>query len=784
MAEMRDYQASAVRAAFAYWSKGRGQAPVIVAPTGSGKSHIIGGMIQRIRGKNPKAGIVLLTHREELIVQDAQKILQHDAQADPKIFSASLGKKDLGTITCAQVQSFARLPAEKVPEFALAIIDEAHLVPPEGRGQYQTVIEKLKSRNRNIRLLGLTATPFRMKQGMLWSGEGALFDGRCYEIEIGELIARGFLVAPRTADAEEVLDLGELRVSQGDYVIRDQDTQTLAKADKIAGEICRTGAERKKWLVFCAGVSGAESMATAIQKLGVKAHCVTGETVERVELLDAFRHGDLRCLTSCDVLTTGFDAPVVDMLVLLRATKSPGLYVQMVGRGLRVAEGKSDCLVLDYGGNVDRHGPIDAVKAPAPKDKGEGEPPTKACPMCKAINYAMQLRCYVCGYAWPDPREDLSDAPTSRNIFGNWHDVLSVKYQRWRKPDSIRVMYRYADGGKTGTVSEWYCPDHSVMAAEYWRRRKRLLGAKANTVNEAEGEWHKWRKPIEICVGKEPGGTIRKRPFQRVFDLRFDDGPAKQVQAKVRPQGSVDSERPTGRAETRDKESPLKVRTNLARGARNRLDYSPPTSALKILHKDNHLLLIDKPTGLLTVPGRDPRLSDCLHSRVRKKFPEALLVHRLDLGTSGIIVFARTRSAQRNLSIQFQKRLVDKFYVAIVYGLIRDNHGVIDLPLSPDWDRRPRNKVDLESGRPAETRWFAMARKANSTRVCLVPKTGRSHQLRVHMLSTGHPILGDQLYADGKALEAADRLMLHAQSLSFRHPDGGKLVTYGSPCPF
>ncbi|MFY0693315.1 MAG: RNA pseudouridine synthase [Paracoccaceae bacterium] len=211
--------------------------------------------------------------------------------------------------------------------------------------------------------------------------------------------------------------------------------------------------------------------------------------------------------------------------------------------------------------------------------------------------------------------------------------------------------------------------------------------------------------------------------------------------------------------------------------------YAPPQDPLVILHDDAHLLAVDKPAGLLSVPGKGAHLADCLISRVQAVFPEALLVHRLDRDTSGVMVFALTRAAQRHLGLQFEKRQTRKIYVARVWGHVAEKAGVIDLPLIVDWPNRPRQHVNFETGKQAITEYRVQRYEEGTTRVRLMPKTGRSHQLRVHMKELGHPILGDPFYASGAALDAP-RMMLHAESLRLRHPDGGRGMEFRAKCPF
>jgi tRNA pseudouridine32 synthase/23S rRNA pseudouridine746 synthase len=211
--------------------------------------------------------------------------------------------------------------------------------------------------------------------------------------------------------------------------------------------------------------------------------------------------------------------------------------------------------------------------------------------------------------------------------------------------------------------------------------------------------------------------------------------------------------------------------------------YNPPQDPLVILHDDHEVLLVDKPSGLLSVPGKGQELTDCLIARVQAVFPMALLVHRLDRDTSGVMIFALTPHAQRHLGLQFEKRQTKKTYVARVWGKLAEKTGTVDLPLIVDWPNRPLQMVDHENGKQAVTDWRVIGTKDNETRVRLMPRTGRSHQLRVHMQALGHPILGDPFYASGAAADYP-RLMLHSQTLQFRHPDGGKGMRITAKCPF
>jgi tRNA pseudouridine32 synthase/23S rRNA pseudouridine746 synthase len=202
---------------------------------------------------------------------------------------------------------------------------------------------------------------------------------------------------------------------------------------------------------------------------------------------------------------------------------------------------------------------------------------------------------------------------------------------------------------------------------------------------------------------------------------------------------------------------------------------------LEIIYNDAAFLAVNKPTHLLSVPGRGPDKQDCLYHRVLNQFPDALMVHRLDMDTSGLVIFARSPEAQRNLSLQFEKREVFKIYVAVVEGVLEQDEGMIDYPMRKDMEQRlpPKHLVDCVRGKKAVTEWKVLERGETTTRVALFPKTGRSHQLRVHMQSIGHPIVGDPIYG-----QPAERLMLHAEALCFSHPVTGQPIHLECTAPF
>ena len=211
--------------------------------------------------------------------------------------------------------------------------------------------------------------------------------------------------------------------------------------------------------------------------------------------------------------------------------------------------------------------------------------------------------------------------------------------------------------------------------------------------------------------------------------------------------------------------------------------YSPPTDPLVILHDDADVIAVDKPAGLLSVPGRGEHLADCLITRVQKVFPHALLVHRLDRDTSGVMIFGLNPHAQRTLSTQFQERQTKKMYVARVWGVPDEKMGTVDLPLIVDWPNRPLQMVCHETGKPSVTDWRLLKDQGETARIRLIPKTGRTHQLRLHMMALGYPILGDPFYGHAES-QAYPRMMLHSEELRVKHPENGQSLRVRAKPPF
>ena len=367
---LRDYQLQAVDAARTYLREGKGHAPVISAPTGSGKSHLIADMAKQAVAKGKR--VLVLTHRAPLLQQNRAKIVAADPalECQSGFFCAGLSQKDLDApIVVASVQSLARFDGP-LPGFDLVLIDEAHLVPPLGiESQYRTCINAIRAaqQGRETAWVGLTATPYRTGTGYLWDTPGALWDGLCYEIDMLSLVERGYLAPLVTVTPEAQIDEGRLVKRRGEFTTASLESATAPLVDAIAeGAWTQFEAEgRRGMMVFCASLALVDQFEEAFHRLGVAdVTSVTGDDVgqERERALDAFKGQQARIIVSCGVLTEGFDAPHADMVVVARAMASPGLWVQICGRGMRICEGKQSCVIRDHGGNLARLGPVNAVQ--------------------------------------------------------------------------------------------------------------------------------------------------------------------------------------------------------------------------------------------------------------------------------------------------------------------------------------------------------------------------------------------------------------------------------------
>jgi len=526
---LRPYQEAAINGLYDYWASGRGNNPLIVAPTGAGKSLILAKLVEDAIGF-PGTRVLMLTHVKELIEQNAQELVNLLPGVDLGFYSAGIGQKRLDRqVTFAGIQSIYERAPDIVPPPDLVVIDEAHLVPQNTTTRYGRFLDELRQCNPDVKIVGLTATPYRLDSGPLHRGEGAIFDGIAYDIPVGQLIDEGHLSPVVSKRAKSQIDLTNVGKRGGEFI---ESQLAMAASDPelvkhAVQEIVTLGADRKSWLVFASGLNHAEMISEEVRSQGFEAEVVTGgdNKEDRRRKIADFKAQRLRCLINVGVLTAGFNHKATDLVALMRATASAGLYVQMVGRGTRLAENKDDCLLLDFGGNVERHGFIDAVQV---KDKtqsiGEGAAPVKECPKCETLVPAGLQYC-PCGYKFPAPELNHSSkayegAVLSSQVVAEWVDVDDVIYQRHKKlgkPDSVKVTYFC---GIT-QINEWLCPDHGGYAASRYKARMNSLGAKAKTTEDALAEAPLvWTIPSRIKV-KPRADNPR---FQEIVQLDYQSG--------------------------------------------------------------------------------------------------------------------------------------------------------------------------------------------------------------------------------------------------------------------
>jgi DNA repair protein RadD len=495
MLTLRPYQRAAVDAVYRHLRE-HDDNPCVVIPTGGGKTPVLS-TICRDAVQLWDGRVLVLAHVKELLEQAVDKLRAVAPDLPVGIYSAGFNRRDTEqSVIAAGIQSIYKRVNQLAP-FDLVIVDEAHMIPPEGDGMYRQFLAEAKRANSNLRVIGLTATPYRMKSGLI-CGPDNILNAVCYEVGIRELIRDGYLCTLVTKAGMQKADTNVLHVRGGEFVageveeLMDQD----ALVEAACAEIVERTRDRNACLIFAAGVRHGQHIVRVLaEKHGVECGFVTGETSDgqRAELLARFRGQaseslfecpPLRYLCNVNVLTTGFDAPNVDCVAILRPTMSPGLYYQMVGRSFRIHPGKQNALILDFGGNA-RHGPIDQIKV-RERDGSGGPAPAKECPECRSIIAAGYARCPDCGHEFPPPENErrhesrASDAGIlSGQVTVTDYSVSEVFYGVHVKygasdddPKSMRVDYRV--GWRT-FKSEWICFEHKGYARQkavaWWKQR-------------------------------------------------------------------------------------------------------------------------------------------------------------------------------------------------------------------------------------------------------------------------------------------------------------------------
>lgn len=481
----RSYQAECVQEIYKYFGKHSGN-PVCALPTGTGKSVVIAMFLESVFRYYPSQKVMVLTHVKELIAQNYQKLMDLWPTAPAGINSAGLGQRDvLDRIIFAGIGSVAK-QWHRFGHVDLIIIDEAHLVSQNEEALYQRFLSGLRTVNPALKVIGFTATPWRLGQGRIT--EDGIFTDLCFDITgleaFNRLIAEGYLAKLIPKQTRVMLDTDGVHMRGGEFIA--SELQIAVDKDEITAaalrEAMELGHDRKHWLIFASGVQHAINIADMLTAMGEPCLAVHSKmsTKERDEAIAAFKSGRVRALANNNVLTTGFDFPGIDLILMLRPTASPVLWVQMLGRGTRPAEGKENCLVLDFAGNTQRLGPINDPKIPRKKgEKQDGDAPVKLCNACATWNHASVRHCVFCGAEFPIATKLKQDASTQELIKGELPvvDVFKIDHITFRehtkigKPPMVKVSY-YCGYKK---FDEFVCIEHEGFAGrkarEWWRLR-------------------------------------------------------------------------------------------------------------------------------------------------------------------------------------------------------------------------------------------------------------------------------------------------------------------------
>jgi DNA repair protein RadD len=484
---LRWYQEEAVSSVFDYLSSGKGNSPLIALPTGTGKSLVIAKLVTNVLQWWPDRRVIALTHVKELIQNNHDTLKRFWPGAPAGIYSGwPWHETDFNACYLRGIGSVKNAVGMFGPR-DIMIVDEAHLLSGKANSMYGEVITGLRTLRPNMPVIGLTATAYRLGMGLLT--DGGLFDGICYDQTgmeaFNRLIAEGWLAPLRPKKTELELDLGGVGISNGDF----KQAELEAAVDRedttwhAVNEACEWGADRRAWLVFASGIAHAEHVSEALNRKGVPTRAVHSKITaeERDTYIKDFKAGRLRCLVNNNVLTTGFDHPPIDFVVMLRPTVSPGLWVQMLGRGTRPspATGKTDCLVLDFAGNTRRLGPINDPKIPRKKGEGSGEAPVKICEHCGTYNHTSVRLCVHCGEPFPIESKIIATADTAALLADNTPIVETFpvdyvaykKHEKAGKAPSLRVSYQCG----LRQFNEWIHLESGTYAdkrgRDWWRER-------------------------------------------------------------------------------------------------------------------------------------------------------------------------------------------------------------------------------------------------------------------------------------------------------------------------
>ncbi len=467
MMELRTYQQKAIDMLYDWFGENKTGNPVLNLPGGSGKSVVIAELVRGALKSWPKTRVLMLVHSKELIAQNADKLRKLWPCAPLGIYSASIGKRQLGRpITYAGIGSVAKR-ARQIGHIDLCIIDEAHAVSTAESGIYRKLIADLIEISPDMRVVGFTASPYRLGQGMITDGDTAIFTDIINPVTILDLVDDGFLSPLRSKMTNHKLDADSIHKRQGEYVASEAEERfnTRDHNEAVVSEIIRRAGDRRHWLIFCSGIAHSEAVAECFRAAGIAAESLDAShsKTEREHKLAEFEAGKIRALCNVGILTTGYDLPALDCIAFLRPTMSTGLYLQMAVRGMRIAEGKKDCLVLDFVGNVSTHGPVTCI-APPSKAGEKGTAPVKTCPDCGEIVHAGAKVCPACGYQFPGVEKQ---PPRLRNddIMGIEPQEMACISWKWSVQKSSKsgidmLVCKHYGALSDPSITEYFCIMH------------------------------------------------------------------------------------------------------------------------------------------------------------------------------------------------------------------------------------------------------------------------------------------------------------------------------------
>lgn len=511
--QLRPYQSQAIQAIYNHFESESSNA-LLSIPTGCGKSIIIAEFMRDAIAKWPNTRFVVATFAKELVSQNYAELKGLWPNAPAGIISAGLNKKEYNhQIVFAGIQTAYKM-AYKLQHVDVLIVDEVQAIPRSGDGMWLTFINTLMKLNPYMKIVGLSATTYRMDSGALYGNDGHFFTKLCYEVNVVDMIKQEYLCELVSAPTKTHLDVRGVGKRGGDFVAgeleRAVDKDDVTKA--IVSDFVVHGVMRRSWLIFASGQKHAEHIRDEVRRNGFDCHMVTSKTPtkERDSLLKAFKEFKIKSLVVIGIGKVGFNHPGLDMIVDMQPTESTGSHVQKLGRGLRKYPSKSNCLILDYANNLVRHGPLDKIRgSDGKKTDGTGEAPTKVCPSCLALMYASTMKC-ECGFEFEEAVVKLSKKASDSAIFSHQIKDEWVPVSKWSfsthkkvgKPDSLLVTY---DLGMT-EQKEWILLEHGGYgqdkAVRWWRDHGGLNPVPANVL-EGLARIAELKKPTQISVGMD-----------------------------------------------------------------------------------------------------------------------------------------------------------------------------------------------------------------------------------------------------------------------------------------